>query len=36
MEAAVLCFAEDCTYEDTQYAGSFEGREALKKHLHVP
>ncbi|KAJ1449644.1 hypothetical protein M885DRAFT_590351 [Pelagophyceae sp. CCMP2097] len=33
METAVLCFAEDAVYEDTQYSGAFVGRDALRKHL---
>jgi ketosteroid isomerase-like protein len=33
MEAAVQKWAEDCKYEDTQYAGAFEGKEALRAHL---
>ncbi|KAJ8608728.1 hypothetical protein CTAYLR_009664 [Chrysophaeum taylorii] len=33
MEAAVACFAEDATYEDTQYAGAFRGKAALRAHL---
>mmetsp|Transcript_78441 Transcript_78441/g.197050 ORF Transcript_78441/g.197050 Transcript_78441/m.197050 type:complete len:483 (-) Transcript_78441:71-1519(-) len=33
MDAACATFADDCTYEDTQYAGAFSGKEALKAHL---
>jgi len=33
MEAAVDIWAEDCQYEDTQYAGAFEGKDALRAHL---
>ena len=33
MKAAVGCFADDCTYEDTQYDYAFEGKERLEKHL---
>ena len=33
MTAAVECFAQDCTYEDTQYDDAFEGKERLEKHL---
>lgn len=33
MESAVACFAEDCEYDDTQYASAFTGKEALRKHL---
>mmetsp|Transcript_88184 Transcript_88184/g.273244 ORF Transcript_88184/g.273244 Transcript_88184/m.273244 type:complete len:472 (+) Transcript_88184:47-1462(+) len=35
-DMAVACeqFAEDCSYEDTQYAGAFTGKEALEKHLY--
>jgi len=33
METAVQLWAEDCKYEDTQYAGAFEGKEALRAHL---
>jgi hypothetical protein len=33
MDAACDCFAENCVYDDTQYAGAFAGKAALKKHL---
>lgn len=33
MEAACAEFAEGCTYEDTQYAGAFEGKAKLRLHL---
>lgn len=33
MDTACDCFSEDCVYEDTQYAGAFSGKVALKKHL---
>jgi len=33
METACNCFAGDCRYEDTQYAGAFVGKAALKQHL---
>ena len=33
MEAAVREFDEAACYEDTQYAGAFTGKEALKSHL---
>lgn len=33
MRAAVAQWTEDCVYEDTQYAGAFEGTAALKAHL---
>ena len=33
MDAACECFAEDCVYDDTQYAGAFQGKVALKQHL---
>jgi len=33
MDAACECFAEECVYDDTQYAGSFTGKAALKQHL---
>ena len=33
MEAAVALWTEDCEYEDTQYAGAFEGKPALRAHL---
>jgi len=34
MEAACAEFGEACSYEDTQYAGAFEGKEALAAHLN--
>jgi len=34
MAAAVDCFTDNCSYEDTQYAGAFQGREELRKHLY--
>jgi len=34
MAAAVAEFDEACVYEDTQYSGAFEGKEALKAHLN--
>lgn len=34
MQKAVSCFAEDCSYDDTQYADAFVGRESLSKHLY--
>lgn len=33
MGCAVDMFDEECTYEDTQYAGAFSGKEALRAHL---
>ena len=33
MELACAQWSEDCTYEDTQYAGAFEGKAALAAHL---
>ncbi len=33
MEAACDLFTEDCSYEDTLYAGAFVGKDALRKHL---
>ena len=33
MEAACACFSDDCVYEDTQYAGAFEGKAKLREHL---
>ena len=33
MNAAVACFAEDCSYEDTQYKDAFVGKAKLKTHL---
>ena len=33
MQAAVECFADECTYEDTQYDYAFEGKENLEQHL---
>lgn len=33
METACAQFADECSYEDTQYAGAFTGKEALKSHL---
>ena len=33
MSTAVSLFAEDCTYEDTQYSSPFTGRSALSAHL---
>lgn len=33
MEDAVSCFADDCEYEDTQYADAFCGKEKLETHL---
>lgn len=33
MTLAVKQFADECAYEDTQYAGAFEGKEALEAHL---
>jgi len=34
MAAAVAEFDEACVYEDTQYGGAFEGKEALTAHLN--
>ena len=34
MDTACDCFAEDCVYDDTQYAGAFTGKVALKNHLN--
>lgn len=34
MDAACSEFAEDCVYEDTQYAGAFTGKAALENHLY--
>lgn len=34
MAAAVAEFDEACVYEDTQYSGAFEGKEALTAHLN--
>jgi len=34
MDAACKEFADDCVYEDTQYAGAFTGKVALEKHLY--
>jgi ketosteroid isomerase-like protein len=33
MEAACAVFDDSCRYEDTQYAGAFEGKAALEAHL---
>ena len=33
MDLACEQFAEDCSYDDTQYAGTFTGKEALKKMI---
>jgi ketosteroid isomerase-like protein len=33
METACDQFADECSYEDTQYAGAFTGKDALKSHL---
>eukprot|EP00746_Dinoflagellata_sp_MGD_P027414 gnl/MRDRNA2_/MRDRNA2_164718_c0_seq1.p1 gnl/MRDRNA2_/MRDRNA2_164718_c0~~gnl/MRDRNA2_/MRDRNA2_164718_c0_seq1.p1 ORF type:complete len:581 (+),score=94.76 gnl/MRDRNA2_/MRDRNA2_164718_c0_seq1:54-1796(+) len=33
MDSACECFAGNCEYEDTQYAGAFSGKAALKQHL---
>lgn len=33
METACDAFTDDATYEDTQYAGAFQGRDALRAHL---
>ena len=33
MQAAVECFAVECTYEDTQYDYAFEGKGKLEQHL---
>eukprot|EP00747_Dinoflagellata_sp_TGD_P067513 gnl/TRDRNA2_/TRDRNA2_155307_c0_seq2.p1 gnl/TRDRNA2_/TRDRNA2_155307_c0~~gnl/TRDRNA2_/TRDRNA2_155307_c0_seq2.p1 ORF type:complete len:441 (+),score=60.51 gnl/TRDRNA2_/TRDRNA2_155307_c0_seq2:185-1507(+) len=33
MDTACECFAGNCEYEDTQYAGAFTGKAALKQHL---
>jgi len=35
-DMATACdqFEDDCSYEDTQYAGAFEGKEALEAHLY--
>lgn len=33
MDTACDQFAEDCEYDDTQYADAFEGKTALRKHL---
>lgn len=33
MEAACAVFDDACSYEDTQYAGAFEGKAAFKAHL---
>ena len=30
MIAACSVFSDECEYEDTQYAGAFQGKEALK------
>ena len=34
MENAISCFANDCKYEDTQYADAFAGIEKLETHLN--
>lgn len=34
MAEAVDLFTEDCSYEDTLYSGSFEGKDALRKYVH--
>lgn len=34
MSTAVAQFAEDCEYDDTQYAGAFTGKAALEAHLN--
>eukprot|EP00931_Biecheleriopsis_adriatica_P057811 TRINITY_DN34318_c0_g1_i2.p1 TRINITY_DN34318_c0_g1~~TRINITY_DN34318_c0_g1_i2.p1 ORF type:complete len:429 (-),score=89.26 TRINITY_DN34318_c0_g1_i2:39-1325(-) len=34
MRTACAQFDEDCSYEDTQYAGAFNGKEALEAHLY--
>jgi len=34
MKEACAQFAEECAYEDTQYASSFVGKEALEAHLN--
>mmetsp|Transcript_6751 Transcript_6751/g.9860 ORF Transcript_6751/g.9860 Transcript_6751/m.9860 type:complete len:517 (-) Transcript_6751:145-1695(-) len=33
MDEAIELFAEDCVYEDTQYADPFTGKDALRRHL---
>lgn len=33
MDAAVACFSENCSYDDTQYPSAFQGRDALQRHL---
>ena len=33
MVAACAVFSDECEYEDTQYAGAFQGKEALEAHL---
>ena len=33
MDLACAQWSDDCTYEDTQYAGAFEGKAALEAHL---
>jgi len=33
MTAAVACFAEQCSYEDTQYRDAFVGKDKLEAHL---
>ena len=33
MDLACAQWCEDCVYEDTQYAGAFEGKAALEEHL---
>ena len=33
MDAACACYSDDCVYEDTQYAGAFEGKAKLREHL---
>ena len=32
MDLACAQWSDDCTYEDTQYAGAFEGKAALEAH----
>ena len=34
MTAAVAQFADECEYDDTQYADAFSGKEALEAHLN--
>ena len=34
MATACEQFADECVYDDTQYAGAFSGKEALETHLY--